>query len=476
MAAFRVTGGISFLRTKVARRVFLLFLACSLIPLVAMAWLSFSQVSDQLIDNADRRLHAACKSASAALYDNLQVAETDLVDIVATLAGRPTLDLEGVLGPRKARIEPRFESIAVVGADDEVVALHGRPVDRPSLDTAQRAHLAKGNALLLLVPAAERTGAVYLAIREDLPGARGALVLAQISQNYLWGDDNFHAPGTEVVALNEVGEPLFSSLRESFPFDEVERARASTESSGRFEWRGEADQYIASFRTLFMRPGYLTNLTVVQCQPLGEVLSPVSRFRTIFALTLLLSFLVIVMVSLSQIRRSMVPIDQLHKATQRISGGRFTERVSIQSRDEFQELGEAFNEMAADLEEHVQALSSINQIGMALSAEKDTDRLVHIVLDAAQRLIHCEGCALYVVIEDRLERKRSNINALEVPLDLLGPGDLALDAAIDPANATALAARAVNLARVNTGRLCMEADAYPERSWPPTDPSGPSRS
>jgi hypothetical protein len=115
--------------------------------------------------------------------------------------------------------------------------------------------------------------------------------------------------------------------------------------------------------------------------------------------------------------------------------------------------------MAEDPKKHARARGTINQIGMALSAEKDTDRLVHIILDAAQRLIQCEGCALYVVVGDRLERKRSNISALEVPLDLLGPQTISLNVDLDPASATALAARSVNPSRVNTGRLCKEAGA-----------------
>jgi len=41
-----------FLRSRVARRIFALFVLCALVPLAALAWFSFSQVSTELVRQA----------------------------------------------------------------------------------------------------------------------------------------------------------------------------------------------------------------------------------------------------------------------------------------------------------------------------------------------------------------------------------------------------------------------------------------
>jgi two-component system OmpR family sensor kinase len=65
------------------------------------------------------------------------------------------------------------------------------------------------------------------------------------------------------------------------------------------------------------------------------------------------TLLAVLLVSLVQIRRTLGPIVVLREAAQRVATGDLAARVTIRSKDEFGELGVAFNDMTAQLQENV---------------------------------------------------------------------------------------------------------------------------
>lgn len=75
----------------------------------------------------------------------------------------------------------------------------------------------------------------------------------------------------------------------------------------------------------------------------------------IFVLFSFLTLFAILFASLVQIRRSMVPIETLQMATLQVSKGDLGGRVVIDSYDEFQVLGGAFNHMIESLVENIEA-------------------------------------------------------------------------------------------------------------------------
>jgi signal transduction histidine kinase len=83
----------------------------------------------------------------------------------------------------------------------------------------------------------------------------------------------------------------------------------------------------------------------------SAVLEPVADFKRLFYLTLLLTFFVVCLFSIIQIRRSLIPIETLRKGTEKIADGEFGIEVEIRSGDEFESLGRDFNEMSKKLKE-----------------------------------------------------------------------------------------------------------------------------
>ncbi|HQX08641.1 MAG TPA: hypothetical protein PKZ19_17775, partial [Zoogloea sp.] len=61
----------SFLRSRVARRVFALFILCALVPVGALSLVSLADVRSQLTQQAERRVRQESKAMGMAVYQRL---------------------------------------------------------------------------------------------------------------------------------------------------------------------------------------------------------------------------------------------------------------------------------------------------------------------------------------------------------------------------------------------------------------------
>ena len=56
-------------RTKVARRIFMLFILCAIVPIAALALISYAAVRKQLLEQSQFRLRQECKDAAVSHSD-----------------------------------------------------------------------------------------------------------------------------------------------------------------------------------------------------------------------------------------------------------------------------------------------------------------------------------------------------------------------------------------------------------------------
>ena len=80
-----------FLRSKVGRRIVLLFVLCALLPIGGLAIISFTQVTHQLNEQSRQRLREASKSKGMAIIERLQLLELGLRMIASNLGTSSTI-------------------------------------------------------------------------------------------------------------------------------------------------------------------------------------------------------------------------------------------------------------------------------------------------------------------------------------------------------------------------------------------------
>ena len=389
----------NFFRSRVAQRIFFLFVLCALFPLSALTYFSFSQVTKQLNQQANQRLHQANKTAGMAIIERLLFLEADLKIISANLKVRPPDVLESVVHEFHELLQDRFKGfVLVTGSDRTVVSLESISI-LPQLSKDEQQHVTMGASLLVARPKPDGFADIFIVRALDPAQPPQKILFGEINAEYLWGGKDFLLPMTELFAIDESEQVLFSSFQGNIPLPELKKTKNS--AFGYFEWTYGDDKYLATYRTLFMTPQFATNWILIHSQSRADILEPLDNFKKFFSLVILLSFWTVLLLSLIQIRRSLVPIEMLREATQKIAVKDFGSRLQINSNDEFEQLGKTFNDMAENLENHLKTMATINRIGMALSDEKDIDRLLETILLGAKSIINADGAALYIITKDQ---------------------------------------------------------------------------
>jgi diguanylate cyclase (GGDEF)-like protein len=401
------------LRSKVARRLLLLFFLCALVPVGALSILSFTHVTNQLTQQAERRLHQASKVTAMAVLARLQGLETDLMSLAESRASLPRAAMPRIPAERADQLREGFLAIALLEDDARQVPLLGRLVDPPEPAPEGRAHLASGKTLLVTTHPPGRPPRLLLSRLLDSGGARPKTLVGEANLELLFdiSSENTLPPMAEFCLL----DADYRVIARSLPGEVALPASASREMrnsvSGRFEWVHGDEEYLASYWTLFTKPAFLTHKWIlVLSEPKAHVLAPVANFRTLFPLVIASSLVLVLLLSTSQIRRRMVPLEKLQQGTRRIANRDFEVEVEVDSDDEFQEFASSFNAMAKRLSDHFSSLATMIDIDRAILSAIDTRRIVNTILQRTRDVYACDAVGLLLLDPDTPDTLRAFVS------------------------------------------------------------------
>ena len=95
------------------------------------------------------------------------------------------------------------------------------------------------------------------------------------------------------------------------------------------------------------------------------------------------------------------PLRELKSASLDMARGDLDRRVQIMSKDEFAELGRAFNGMADVVEHKIHQLTRLSDIALAISSEFDWNSVVDIVMEKGLELTGSQAAAIVLFDEER---------------------------------------------------------------------------
>jgi len=408
-----------FIKRKVARRIFVQFVLCALVPILAVAVVSFFQVRSELERQGENRLHEATRSLGVSIYDRLGNVENDLK--VLSLEFRPQSgDRVREIGQKYVEhLRRPFKSLALVGGSGKAVSFFGPVPDLPERSADLQKHLSSGKALVF-VSSAKPSGRHIGMLRLIDPQApdRG-LVAGEINPKYLWGlDEHNTLPAmTELSVLDGRGEVFFTTIPVSAEFVQRPEFRRSRSAISNFEWTYEGEPYEAAFWTVFMKyHWHYPKLTVVMSTPRFQIFAPIIFFKKIFPLIILLSLWVVLLLSAVQIRRTTQPLKELSEATRRIANQDFNSRVVVNSGDEFEDLGDAFNQMALQLGRQFNTLTTIGAIERAILSSLETESIVDTVITRIKAVLNYDAASVSLVDPRQEDVARTYVRGLNEEL------------------------------------------------------------
>jgi len=338
------------LTSRLGRRFVLLFALCALLPLIVYATLSVTRVSNQVRNDANKGLHVAAKSSGMGIAARLEQVAQDL-----NLASHLVRNwrAEGVWSGGDAlsrQVSEHCAGMWLVG-EDRVEALYG-DVELPDVSTTQANldHRAAGKKLLQVYGDPAQ---LVMSFDIDVDDGENTHVLALINDDWFWDPQELRGVNCEFACCDPSGHVLFHTCRD-LPATQILAAGVTGgASSGSIDWTVDGEPHLGRFWLAFLRPQYNLDLWVIQSRSQADAFAADREFVRFFWLTAIGTMLVVVLGSLVHMRRTLDPIVTLQDAAQRLGRGDLGVRVEIVGRDEFGELGAAFNDMAQRLQENI---------------------------------------------------------------------------------------------------------------------------
>lgn len=337
----RIDG--KFLRSRVSRRIAILFLLAALIPTSLLAVLTYGNVTHVVQEQQHKELVDTSRIYALAVFGRIVLAHSLLENMPQDAESRASLP---------SVYPPIFESIEQLDAN------------RNALNDAHMPRLT----LQSLTSAQEHT-AVYLSALSRADD--GKILKARLSPDYLWGERDDLSAAYNICVFSDA-----TRLHCEYPEE-----MSATEQEGRWD--------------LFLKPAFRAGIwTVVATRRFPATGAALSDFLSVYILVAASSVLLIMLLSLIQIRRSMVPLEKLIDGAKRIARGDYRE-IIVRSDDEFGELTSAVNNMSSRIERQLTTLQTLSAIDKDMRERLDLNHLIGMVGTAMRRIV--PGAALYVV-------------------------------------------------------------------------------
>jgi putative nucleotidyltransferase with HDIG domain len=380
-------------RSKVARRIFALFMVCALLPIGALSLVALVHVSRQFDEQSRTRLVQASKAHGMAIFDRLSSAEATLKLVAAVLG---TTD-----AGRRLPADPgeRFDTLALVGHAAAAEVLLGGPFALPAWSDEAQRHLDQGDTVVSTTTDSKGT---HVLMTTGVAG-RAERLVGTIRPDYLWGADGL-SEATDLCVFDAERRAIASSTAAC---DALSRAIDTRDESRHdaIEWRAGSTSYLSGAWALFLNSRFHTPAwTIALSEELRDVQGPIGVFRRSFAWITLGSLSVVVLLSLVQIRRHLGPLEALREGTRRIADRDFSARVVVTTNDEFRDLADSFNRMAGRLGKQFHSLSAINEIDKAVLSKLTSHDVLGTALEGLRSLVRCEELGIALLEQERQAR------------------------------------------------------------------------
>ena len=384
--------------SKIARRIFILFVSCALFPVLCLSIISFIRVTKQLNEQSYKLLKQSVTGHAYSIFERVIFLDTELQLIASSL--KASLNDPGQTHSVvfDKRLGHHFKAVAFFNTQNRTIPIYNEinNFKKPGKDEIRHI-ISSGKTAIFVMNHPGSMPRIMMVRLMDLKDLSAGYLIGEIKPSYLWGVEqgNSLPLGTEVCVLDESKHIVFSTLLHEEPFLKRADFQADNSISGQFELVHENEKHLASYRKIFLNRWFLSDVwTVVLSQSKADVLAPMSHFKTIFPPIVLMTFWVVLLLSIYSIRKNLVPLELLKKGTHRIAMKNFDCRVDVKSGDEFEELAMDFNEMADHLNSQFKTLETKAEIDRAILSSLDARIIVETIIHGIYDWFDCDSVAI----------------------------------------------------------------------------------
>ncbi len=385
-----------------------LFILCALVPISALAIISFLQVRSNLKRQTVTRLQGESEAFAMLAFERLQTLDQMLAGLAREIRLLPDGSVAGLDVGFIDRQRPRAPEDALTGGERQLIALAvqlpdgsrvgllDEPLERQlELNDWRQEHLDADRSIIQSYPEDDAPAIVLMARSMDPGRPEAPILIGSVSVEYLWrADKQVLTEETIATVIDQDGGFIYSSVptRPTLTSQNLAVMRAH---KGDIDLQHPDAVHLGTYHTMHLNVDYRSDSwVVILSTPRSYVLQPLSSFGYYFILVVAMAAWIALLLSISQIRRSLVPLGRLQDGTRRIADQDFATRVDIQSEDEFEELADSFNIMATQLGRQFNALLTIAEIDRAVLSSLDKEVILETVLSRTCDVVHAEAMAV----------------------------------------------------------------------------------
>ena len=382
-----------FFQSKVARRVTALFLLSALVPLITTAFLSKTYITNILINQGYSNLQSEGKYYVNSLFDRLLHVEERLINIAKDLTANKNKKIilsnyqgDELLSLTKERIRKTTLIKNNLEPDNNKVRIYSRT-------------LSKGKTSIFM----------SLQIKQHSKNTSTHLS-AEINPDYIWDTKSKSHYSFNICVVNERGGIFYCSknIPDTITRDNTQR---TSENKKIERWSSVDGNYISASKVLFLKSKFnSTNWKIIITQPEKDILLPAATFNRLFPLVIIFTLLVVLLLSLTQIQRILIPLKKLISGTRRIANRDFNEKVEVESNDEFYDLAQSFNAMSERLKRQFSTFTILSDIDKSILSNTHGEEIHITVLQNLQDIAPCDIASITVLEHDAPNRGKTYLS------------------------------------------------------------------
>jgi signal transduction histidine kinase/HAMP domain-containing protein len=372
------------LRSRVARRIFGIFLLCALIPFAGLAVVSFHQVSEFFHEKTKRQLRAMTKALGADSFERLLLSKSSLAIIASKITASGSLTDAQVLRSLPDYPEERWKALAVINSQGQYHTLWGDVLEFPRLSDAENERLSAGKTVVITRSSSSAEPArIFIGVKHDFPKRNNMILFGELKESYLWHNASLRMLPGYIQACAMVSKLI---IRCAYPvsnsFREFLAQNIKHNDIGDFQWQEDGNNYQVSYWTMPTELDFPSlNWVVVLRTSREGIFASIAELKNTFLLSIVACVGLAVLLAIYHIRKRLLPVETLQEGTRRVAQRDFTHRVQVSSGDEFEELAASLNDMTSKLGHQFHRIETSSEIDRAVLSLLDTSQIVHTILN-----------------------------------------------------------------------------------------------
>lgn len=374
------------LRRGVGRKILGLFLVAGVLPVMFTAGLAFSEFDRAAKAKVYDNLHQSAKAYGFDIFTRISTAADKALELSIAIksATRPTLE-------DRPYLFNEFEAVWLTSPTGEKIELYGDVGLATVAGLVERDFLAEGGTQMVVASADGEAKFVLMRILKA-PDGTETLIAFRLRSERLWGTREEMPYNTEFCVYLTSGLELFCTQR----MDVSIHRNASLSPDGQTtDWRKEDVVHTAVAWQLFLAGAFQAPaFDIIASQPRDFALRSNTDFRRVFLPAMALVLLLVGLLSFRMIGQSLDPLRRLTRAAKAFAAGDLASRVGINTDDEFESLGNAFNNMANRLGIQIEMLEATSEIDRLILSGAKIEDVCKAVTDYLMMLTASETVAV----------------------------------------------------------------------------------